>query len=151
MPRPSKVFRNSDSQVWENNMYQGCSHNFVYCLKYFGDKYGVRGSRFGNNFGRSKNVPESIAIDQEPLINHFGINKVPQKTIIIFKNKEQSNTRFLFCRILGLVRPRFLDSKERIPQRVPRKVPGDILTIVGSSKDHGIPTPWDPKENYRKT
>ena len=29
---------------------------FLYLLKYFGDKYGLRGSRFGHIFGRPKNV-----------------------------------------------------------------------------------------------
>ena len=42
-------------------------------LKYFGESYGVRGSRIDHIFGRSKNVPKSIAIDQESLISHFGI------------------------------------------------------------------------------
>ena len=41
-------------------------------------RYGVRGSRFSHIFGRSPNVPKSIAIDQEPLISHSGTNKAPE-------------------------------------------------------------------------
>ena len=59
---------------YENNIFLGCSHIFFY----FGDKYGVPGSRFGCIPGRSKNVPNSIAIDQESLISHFGIIKRPK-------------------------------------------------------------------------
>ena len=33
---------------------------------------------------------------------------------------------------------------ESFLERVPGKVGGDILTNLGSSKDHGILTPWDP-------
>ena len=60
----------------------------IFC-KYSGDKYGVRESRFGHIFGRSKNHPKSIAIDQESLINHFGINKIPQNPNHYIKNKEK--------------------------------------------------------------
>ena len=56
----------------KNNIFQGCSH-----VKYFGDKYGLRGSRFGHMFGRSRNVPKNIAIGQESLISHLGIIKTP--------------------------------------------------------------------------
>ena len=44
------------------NRFQGCSHIFLYFLKCFGDKHGVRGSISGHICGRSKNVPKSIAI-----------------------------------------------------------------------------------------
>ncbi len=73
-------FRNSDSHNL-NNICQGCSHMFLHFGKYFGDKYVVRGSRFGENFGSSKNDPKNIAIDQESLIKHFGIIKTQKKTI----------------------------------------------------------------------
>ena len=63
---------------------------FLFILKYFGDKYGVRGSRFGYIFGRSKNVPTNIAIDQESLISNFRIIKTPNKPIIILKNQENT-------------------------------------------------------------
>ena len=46
-----------------------------YVLKYFVDKYGARGSRFGHICGRPKNSPKSIAIAQESLISPFGIIK----------------------------------------------------------------------------
>ena len=45
---------------------------FLVCLKHFGDKYGVQGSIFSRFFGRPENIPKSIAIDQESLINHLG-------------------------------------------------------------------------------
>ena len=61
-------------------MFQICYHMFLYCLKCFGHKCGVRGSRFGHIFGRSRNVPKSIAIDQGSLINHFGIIKKLRNT-----------------------------------------------------------------------
>ena len=67
---------------------------FMYSLNYFDDEYEVRGSRFGHIFGRSKNVPENIAIDQESWIRHFGIIKKTQNPIIILKNKE--NTKQLY-------------------------------------------------------
>ena len=53
--------------------FQGSPIFVLYSLKYFGDKYGVRGSRFGRCFGSSRNHPKGIAIDQESLISHFGI------------------------------------------------------------------------------
>ena len=65
------------------------SPSFVmYFVRYFGDKYGVRGSRFGIIFGRSKNVPKSIAIDQESLISDFGIIKTPKNHKNYFRNQE---------------------------------------------------------------
>ena len=82
------------------------SHIFLYSLKYFGDKYGVRGSRFGHIFGRSRNVPKNIANDQESLLSHLGIIKTP-KNSIIFKNLEQQASDLFVCRILGLIRPCF--------------------------------------------
>ena len=48
-------------------------------LKYFCNKYGAQGSIFGHMFGRSKNVPTSIAIGQESLISHVGIITTPNK------------------------------------------------------------------------
>ena len=46
---------------------------FLSSLKYFGDKYGDRGSRFARFFGSSRNHPKSIAICLEITIRHFGI------------------------------------------------------------------------------
>ena len=62
--RPSKV---SEFQIvrYENHIFKDVPIAFLVFLKYFGDKYGVRGSIFGHIVGRSKNVPKSIAIDQE--------------------------------------------------------------------------------------
>ena len=74
-------------------------------LKYFGDKYGVRGSRFGLIFGRSRNLPKSIATDQESLINHLGIIKTPKNPIIILEKQDKPKKQFLLCRTLGLLNP----------------------------------------------
>ena len=56
---------------------------FLVLLKCFGDKYGVRGSRLGHIFGRSKNDPKIIAICPGVTISHLGIIKTSQKLIII--------------------------------------------------------------------
>ena len=58
--------------------FQGCPHNYLVLFKYFGKKYGVRGSRFRRFFGRSKIVLKSIAIDQESLISNFGVIETPK-------------------------------------------------------------------------
>ena len=63
----------------------------------FGNTYGVRGSTFGYVFGRSRNVPKSIAIDQESLISVVGKIKTPQKTHNDSKNKEKQNNMFVFA------------------------------------------------------
>ena len=74
------------------------SQSFLVFFKYFGDKYGVRGSRFGDLFGRSKNIPKSIAIDEESLISHLGIIKNPNKPYIyITKKTRQTQHRIIFC------------------------------------------------------
>ena len=70
-------------------MFQRCSHTFLYFKKYFGDKYGVRGSRLSGFVGSSGNHPKNIAIDQEVKISHCAINKTP---IIILKNTEKQIT-----------------------------------------------------------
>ena len=59
-------------------------------LKHLGDKYGVRGSRFGHILGRSKNVPKSVAICPGVKISHFGIIETSKKPIIILTNQEQT-------------------------------------------------------------
>ena len=87
---------------YENNRFQGCPVFFLYSLKHFGDTYGVRGSRFGNIFDRCKDVPKHIAIDQESLIGHFGINPPPKKNNYMKNHKKNR----LFCRILGPIKPR---------------------------------------------
>ena len=74
--RPSNIFRISDSQLWY--FPRTPPYFLVFVQKENGDKYWVRGSRFGHIFGRSTNVLKSIAIDQESLISHFGIIKTPR-------------------------------------------------------------------------
>ena len=81
---------------YEHNIFKYVPNSFLYLLKYFGDEYGLRGSRFSYIFGRSKNVRKVIGIDQEPLISHFGIIKTP--TQLLWKTKK-NKTNYLFCRI----------------------------------------------------
>ena len=92
---------------YENNIVQGCSDTFLFFLKYFGDKYGVRRSRFGWFVGRSRNHPNSIAIDQESLISLSGIIKKPKPPHNYIKKPRKAQTTLFFCRILGPIRPRF--------------------------------------------
>ena len=65
----------SEFQVlrYENSMFKDAPICFLYLFKYVGDTYGVRGSRFGQMFGRSKNVLTNIAIDQESSISHLDV------------------------------------------------------------------------------
>ena len=58
-------------------------------LKYFGNKYGVHGSRFVEQCGSSRNHPKSIAICPGTLIIRFGIIEPHSGPIKIFKNKEK--------------------------------------------------------------
>ena len=49
-----------------------------FCLvfsKWFVNKKGVQGARFGDNFGSSKHVHKSIGICPEALISHLGTIK----------------------------------------------------------------------------
>ena len=71
---------------------------FLVFLKYFCDKYGVRGSRFSRFVGRSKNVPKSIAIDQESIISNWGIIKTPKKQIIQLKTRK---TKHVFIAVFS--------------------------------------------------
>ena len=50
---------------YENNIFKDAPTNFLVFLKSFGDKYRVRGSIFCNIFGRPRNHPKNLAIDQE--------------------------------------------------------------------------------------
>ena len=77
----------------EHNTFRRCSHLF---FEISGDKYGTRGSIFGNMIGRSKNVLKHIAIDQESLISHSGIIKAPQKTQNHNNTTRENKTSF-FC------------------------------------------------------
>ena len=56
---------------------------FLHSLMYFGDKYGVHGPRFGENFGSSRNDPKNIGIHQESLISNSGVIKTPKYNNII--------------------------------------------------------------------
>ena len=70
---------------------------FLYFFKSFGDKYWVRGFRFGRFFGSSRNHPQNIAIDRESLISHFGMIKAKNKTIHILKNQENKKSLNFFA------------------------------------------------------
>ena len=86
-------------------IFQGCSHNFLCFLKYVGDNYEVR-TTFGHISGRSKNVLKSIAIDQESLISHFGINKTPLNPHNYIKKQRNIKNAF-FLLYFEPYRPRF--------------------------------------------
>ena len=76
----------------------------MYVRKYFGDKYGVRGSRFGHVFGRSKNHPKSIAIDQESLISRLGIIETPKNPHNYIK-KQENPQKHVFAAFWTLLDP----------------------------------------------
>ena len=69
---------------------------FLYCLKRFGDKYGVRGTRFGETVGCFINHPKNIGIHQESLISDFGIIQTPKIPYNIVK-KLRKTTNHLTC------------------------------------------------------
>ena len=105
---PSNLFRISDSQIWKTICFKDVP--IFACI--FGDKYGVRGSRFSHIFGQSKNIPKSIVIDQESLISHLGIIKTPLKILIINWKTKKPKSTFLFAvcwalldPVLGSIRP----------------------------------------------
>ena len=56
---------------------------FFYCLKYFGDKYGVRGSKVGYIFG-------SVAICPGIKFSHLGIIETFKKTQIDIKKQRKT-------------------------------------------------------------
>ena len=74
----------------KNNICKDAPILFPYFLKYVGDKYGLRRSRFGHMSGRSKYVPKSIAICPGVDIGHLEQLKPPKPPIIILKDQEQS-------------------------------------------------------------
>ena len=79
-------------------------------LKYFGNKCRVWGSRFGRNFGGSKNVSKSIGICPETLISHLGIIKIPQNPQkYIQKPRKNKNLPKLFAVFWDLLDPPLLD------------------------------------------
>ena len=77
MKRPgTQTFHNFQNFIFSDMkiiIFKDAPICFLYFSKYFGDKCGVRGSRFGHIFGRSENHPKSIAIDQESLISSLRI------------------------------------------------------------------------------
>ena len=70
-------------------MFLRCSH----ILNYFGNIYGVYGSRFGEIVGSSKNHPKSIAICPGTLISHLRIIK----TIRSKKEKYTIHKNIVVC------------------------------------------------------
>ena len=59
-------FRFSDMR---NSSFKDVRIIFLYHFKYFGDKYKARGSRFGHNFGRSKNHCSKKNYNRSGIIN----------------------------------------------------------------------------------
>ena len=78
----TQTFKKKQNSIFSNMeiiLFKDVPILFLYFWKYFGDKYGVRGSGFGHMFGRSENNPKNIAIERESLISHFGIIQIPPK------------------------------------------------------------------------
>ena len=65
-------------------------------FRYLGNEYGVQGSRFGRDFGSSKNAPKCIAIHPQALIRHFGIIKTHKSLEKTIKNFNKSNKMLFF-------------------------------------------------------
>ena len=103
-------------------MFQGCHNIFLYFVKYFADKYGVRGSRFGWFLGSSRNHPKSIATCAGIKISNFEIIKTsptPHNYNEKLKQTKQSPKCFaVFWAILTL-----LENPLRTPQGIPQDVP----------------------------
>ena len=51
----------------------------MYVLKYVGDKYGVRGSRFSRFFGRYKNVPQEVDEEDDGEDERKGIQSIRKR------------------------------------------------------------------------
>ena len=86
--RPSKQFRSFRFSDMKITLFNDAPIFILYFLKYFGDKYRVRGSIFSRFVNRYRNHPRSIAICPGVKINHFGIIKAPEKLIIISKTRK---------------------------------------------------------------
>ena len=80
----------------ENGTLQRRFHIFLYFSKYFGDKYGVRGSIFGHIVGRSKNVPKSIAIEQESYM-FIVILRFPMVSVGFMKDLLHCKSLYFHC------------------------------------------------------
>ena len=76
----------------ENNILQDVPRMFlVFPLKYFGNKYAVYGSKVSRCFGLTKNVLKNIAIAQESLISHLGINQENQNIFSFYRFGTMAN------------------------------------------------------------
>ena len=81
-----QTVRCADLPFVQKNRYSDMKHNMFkdvlifpcIFLKYFRDKYRVRGFKFSRLFGSSRNHPKSIAICSGVKISHSGIIKTPQ-------------------------------------------------------------------------
>ena len=95
---------------------------FLYPLKYFCNKSGVRGSIFGHIAGSAKNVPKRISICPGTLVSHFGINLNPQNrynTLTKTKNKQALKMFAVFWALLDPVfGPRYRHAGNRRFQKV---------------------------------
>ena len=86
--RPSNIFKNADSPDTKNNIFKDVPiiSRIFWSILVINTR-----SRFGHVIGRSKNVPKSIAIDQESLISHFEIIKTPKQTHKYIKKPRTTN------------------------------------------------------------
>ena len=75
-----KFFKFSDSQIWKRIYCKDVPIFFLYCSKYFGDSWEVRGSRLWPNLRSSQNHLKSIGICPGTFISHFGIITTQKKT-----------------------------------------------------------------------
>ena len=103
----------SELQILKCDFSKMFLYCFLYFLKYVGDKYGVRGSRFNRFVGRSRNHPKSIAICPGIKNIHFGIIKSPKSPKEYTKKQRKTNESPKFVAVfwdlldtvLGPIRP----------------------------------------------
>ena len=88
---------------YENNIVQGCPHVFLYALKHFGDKDGVRWSRFNPFLSLNKCF--------EQYCNRSGIIHSQFSHIYFKKPRTNKNTTFIVAVFLSLL-DTFLGSNE---------------------------------------
>ena len=74
----SQQFQNFRFSDMKNKMLKNVPIFSCIVWNIFRDKYGVRGSRFSQSVGSSRNHPKSIAICPGVKISHFGIIQNPQ-------------------------------------------------------------------------
>ena len=97
-------------------------------------------------FARSKNVPTSIAIDQESSINHFGMIKTQKIPIITSQGQGNPTNKFVFA-VFGPL----LDTVFGLAMRILLKI---IITNVSrvsvrQTSAHSTRTIPIPEENHR--